>query len=92
IIKQKVKVDQKVRILELKQKNYEEHCSDILYAVSIKEDMVYLCPKLHSASTKRRFYTPYPEDIHTPYSSTSLGIFWIIIIVEPTTRNPNTLY
>ncbi|GKA32738.1 hypothetical protein Tco_0719105 [Tanacetum coccineum] len=71
IIEQKVKVDQKVRILELKRRNYEEQCSDILYAVSIKEDMAYLCPKLHSTSTKRRFYTPYPEDIHTPYSSIS---------------------
>ncbi|GJS25197.1 hypothetical protein Tco_0453829 [Tanacetum coccineum] len=29
-------------------------CSENLYAVSIKEDTAYLCPKLHSASTKER--------------------------------------
>ncbi|GJY72848.1 retrotransposon protein, putative, unclassified [Tanacetum coccineum] len=38
IIEQRVKVNQKARILELKRRNYEEHCSDIPYAVSIKED------------------------------------------------------
>ncbi|GJW35841.1 hypothetical protein Tco_0058761 [Tanacetum coccineum] len=54
IIEQRVEVDQKARILELKRRNHKEHCSDILYAVSIKEDTTYLCPKLHSASTKRR--------------------------------------
>ncbi|GKB41186.1 hypothetical protein Tco_0886128 [Tanacetum coccineum] len=54
IIEQRVKVNQKARILELKRRNHEEHCSDNLYAVSIKEDTAYLCPKLHSASTKRR--------------------------------------
>ncbi|GJR29524.1 zinc finger, CCHC-type containing protein [Tanacetum coccineum] len=54
IIEQRVKVNQKARILELKRRNYEEHCSDIPYAVSITEDMAYPCPKLHSASTKRR--------------------------------------
>ncbi|GJT07573.1 reverse transcriptase domain-containing protein [Tanacetum coccineum] len=54
IIEQRVKDDQKARILEHRQRNYEEHCSDNLYAVSIKEDMAYLYLKLHSASTKRR--------------------------------------
>ncbi|GJW68184.1 hypothetical protein Tco_0122608, partial [Tanacetum coccineum] len=54
IIEQKVKVNQKTRIMELKQRNHEEHCSDNLYAASIKEDMTYPCPKLHSASTKER--------------------------------------
>ncbi|GJZ76177.1 hypothetical protein Tco_0640642 [Tanacetum coccineum] len=54
IVEQRVKVNQKARILEHKRINYEEHCSDNLYAVSIKEDMTYLCLKLHSAFTKRR--------------------------------------
>ncbi|GJR18544.1 hypothetical protein Tco_0967071 [Tanacetum coccineum] len=54
IIKQRVKVNQKARILELKRRNHEEHCSDNLYAVSIMEDTAYPCPKHHSASTKRR--------------------------------------
>ncbi|GKF56001.1 hypothetical protein Tco_0166341, partial [Tanacetum coccineum] len=54
IIKQRVKVNQKVRILELKQINYKDYCSDIPYVISIKEDMAYPCPELHSASTKER--------------------------------------
>ncbi|GKB57995.1 putative reverse transcriptase domain-containing protein, partial [Tanacetum coccineum] len=54
IIEQIVKVNQKAHILELKQRNQEEHCYDNLYAVSIKEDTTYPYPKLHSASTKRR--------------------------------------
>ncbi|GJR30554.1 hypothetical protein Tco_1106786 [Tanacetum coccineum] len=54
IIEQRVKVNQKARILELKRRNHEEHCSDNLYAVSIKEDTAYPCHKLHSASTKER--------------------------------------
>ncbi|GJY74078.1 RNA-directed DNA polymerase, eukaryota [Tanacetum coccineum] len=54
IIEQRVKVNQKARILELKRRNHKEHCSDNLYAVSIKEDTVYPCPKLHSSSTKER--------------------------------------
>ncbi|GJY72556.1 hypothetical protein Tco_0476259 [Tanacetum coccineum] len=54
IIEQIVKFNQKTRILELKQRYHEENCSDNLYAVSIMEDMAYPCPKLHSASTKRR--------------------------------------
>ncbi|GJS53478.1 hypothetical protein Tco_0626840 [Tanacetum coccineum] len=54
IIEQRVKVDQKALILELKRRVHEEHCSDNLYAVSIKEDRTHTCPKLHSASTKER--------------------------------------
>ncbi|GJZ66628.1 hypothetical protein Tco_0623324 [Tanacetum coccineum] len=54
IIEQRVKVNQKARILELKRRNYEDYCDDNLYAVSIKEDTLYPCPKLHSTSTKRR--------------------------------------
>nr|GEY60411.1 hypothetical protein [Tanacetum cinerariifolium] len=50
----KSEVNQKERILELKQRNYEHYCCDIPYAVSIKEDTAYPCPELHSASTKER--------------------------------------
>ncbi|GJX24131.1 hypothetical protein Tco_0228576, partial [Tanacetum coccineum] len=45
IIKQRVKVNQKACILELKRRNHEERCSDNQYAVSIKEDTAYPCPK-----------------------------------------------
>ncbi|GJS91324.1 hypothetical protein Tco_0773960 [Tanacetum coccineum] len=51
---QRVKVNQKARILEIKRRNNEEYCSDNPYAVSIKEDTAYPCLKLHSASKKRR--------------------------------------
>ncbi|GKB76767.1 putative reverse transcriptase domain-containing protein [Tanacetum coccineum] len=54
IIEQRVKVNQKSRILELKRRNYEEYYFDIPYVVSIKEDTAYACPELHSASTKER--------------------------------------
>ncbi|GKA66589.1 protein kinase-like domain, concanavalin A-like lectin/glucanase domain protein [Tanacetum coccineum] len=57
IIEQRVKDNQKARILELKQRNYEEYCFDYLYAVSIKKDTTYLCLKLHSASTKEDLFT-----------------------------------
>ncbi|GJT21401.1 hypothetical protein Tco_0891338 [Tanacetum coccineum] len=35
--------------MELKQRYFEDYCSDNQYAVSIKEDMAYLC--LHSPKT-----------------------------------------
>ncbi|GJT15258.1 hypothetical protein Tco_0873964 [Tanacetum coccineum] len=41
VIEQRVNVNQKARILELKRRNYEEHYSDIIYAISIKEDTAY---------------------------------------------------
>ncbi|GJS20104.1 hypothetical protein Tco_0448736 [Tanacetum coccineum] len=62
IIDQRVKVNQKARILELKRRNYEEYRSDILYAISIKEDTGYPCLELHSASTKEMIYTSYPDE------------------------------
>ncbi|GKA48615.1 hypothetical protein Tco_0741573 [Tanacetum coccineum] len=56
IIEQRVKVNQKARILELKQRNHKDDRSDNLYAISIKEDTAYLCHELHSASTKEDLY------------------------------------
>ncbi|GJS35793.1 zf-CCHC domain-containing protein [Tanacetum coccineum] len=38
-----VKISKKARILELKRRYFEDYCSDILYAISIKEDTAYLC-------------------------------------------------
>ncbi|GJR03851.1 retrovirus-related pol polyprotein from transposon TNT 1-94 [Tanacetum coccineum] len=48
------------RILELKQRYFEDYYSDNQYAVSIKEDTAYLC--LHSPKTTKetRSNTPYP--------------------------------
>ncbi|GJU67061.1 hypothetical protein Tco_1253320 [Tanacetum coccineum] len=55
-----VKVDLKARILELKQRYFEDYYSKDQYAVSIKEDTAYLC--LHSPKTSKttRSNTPYP--------------------------------
>nr|GEV23607.1 cytochrome P450 [Tanacetum cinerariifolium] len=36
-------ISKKARILKLKRIYFEDYCSDILYAVSIKEDTAYLC-------------------------------------------------
>ncbi|GJY42483.1 hypothetical protein Tco_0429753 [Tanacetum coccineum] len=46
-----VKINKKARILELKRRYFEDYCSDNQYAVSIKEDMAYLC--LHSPKTTK---------------------------------------
>nr|GEV79874.1 UBN2 domain-containing protein [Tanacetum cinerariifolium] len=54
LIEQRVKINQKARILKLKQRNHEEHYSGNLYAVFIKEDTVYPCPEFHSTSMKER--------------------------------------
>nr|GEY77263.1 hypothetical protein [Tanacetum cinerariifolium] len=63
-----VKFNQKARILELKQRYFEDYCSDNQYAISIKEDTAYLC--LHSPKTTKetRSNTLYPEG-NTPYLS-----------------------
>nr|GEW77612.1 hypothetical protein [Tanacetum cinerariifolium] len=41
-------------------KTFEEYCFDILYAVSIKEDMAYLCLHFTKDHKGTRFNTPYP--------------------------------
>nr|GEU52251.1 hypothetical protein [Tanacetum cinerariifolium] len=38
-----VRTNQNARILELKRRHFEDYCSDIQYAVSIKEDTEYMC-------------------------------------------------
>nr|GEV73194.1 beta-galactosidase 3-like [Tanacetum cinerariifolium] len=63
----KSEINQKAHILELKRRNYEEHCFDIIYAVSIKEDTAYLCLKLHSASTKNDLYVTEKRALTTKF-------------------------
>nr|GEZ33632.1 hypothetical protein [Tanacetum cinerariifolium] len=46
-----VKISKNARILELKRRYFEDYCSDIQYAVSIKEDTAYMC--LHSPKTMK---------------------------------------
>ncbi|GJU19298.1 hypothetical protein Tco_1152640 [Tanacetum coccineum] len=91
IIEQIVKVNQKARTLELKQRNHEEHYSDNLYAISIKEDTAYPCPKLHSASTKERSIRRIQMKPYTVFKYKS----WNILEYnnrDPQPRNPNTPY
>nr|GEU63463.1 hypothetical protein [Tanacetum cinerariifolium] len=57
-----VKISKKARILELQKETFEEYCSDILYAVSIKEDTAYRC--LHFTKDHKRMMinTSYPDN------------------------------
>nr|GEV13880.1 ribonuclease H-like domain-containing protein [Tanacetum cinerariifolium] len=61
------KVGDKARMLELKQRYFEDYCSDNKYVLSIKEDTTYLC--MHSPKTTKetRSNTPYPEEGNTSY-------------------------
>ncbi|GJV70149.1 ty3-gypsy retrotransposon protein [Tanacetum coccineum] len=55
--------------MELKRRYFEDDSSDNQYAVSIKEDTVYLClhsPKDHEGN---KINTPYTEKTNTSYSS-----------------------
>ncbi|GJV87531.1 hypothetical protein Tco_1531469 [Tanacetum coccineum] len=55
-----VKIDSKVRILELKRRYFEDLGFDTILRNSIKEDMAYMC--LHSPKIRRnKSYTPYLE-------------------------------
>nr|GEU81484.1 RNA-directed DNA polymerase, eukaryota [Tanacetum cinerariifolium]GEW25399.1 RNA-directed DNA polymerase, eukaryota [Tanacetum cinerariifolium] len=60
IIEYLLKISKKARILELKQRHFKGYFSDILYAISIKEDTAYLClhfTKDHEGN-KIRWTTP----------------------------------
>nr|GEU66947.1 DNA helicase [Tanacetum cinerariifolium] len=46
-------------------KKCKEYCSDILYAVSIKEDTAYLCMHFTRNHKGLKSYTSYPEDHYT---------------------------
>ncbi|GJS92633.1 hypothetical protein Tco_0799601 [Tanacetum coccineum] len=49
-------------ILELKQRNLKKYCSDNLYAVSSKEDTVYLYLHFTRNHEELKSNTPYPKD------------------------------
>ncbi|GJZ83537.1 hypothetical protein Tco_0648710, partial [Tanacetum coccineum] len=63
-----VKISKKARILELKTKTFKDYCSNILYAVSIKEDTSYLCLHFTRNHEDVKSNTPYPGDIYKLYS------------------------
>nr|GEV07975.1 hypothetical protein [Tanacetum cinerariifolium] len=47
---------------------HEDYSSDIQYAVSIKEDTVYLCLDFTKNHEENKINTPYPEKTNTAYS------------------------
>nr|GFA21019.1 hypothetical protein [Tanacetum cinerariifolium] len=69
-------------------KAFEEYCSDIQYAVSIKDDTAYMCLHFTKDHKGTRSNMSYPEKTNTPYSSYGNKIFWTISNVVPTSRNP----
>ncbi|GJW76235.1 hypothetical protein Tco_0137917 [Tanacetum coccineum] len=68
IIEYLVKINKKARILELKQRHFEDYYSDTQYAVSIKEDTAYLCLYFTKDHEGNKINTPYPEKTYMPYS------------------------
>nr|GEW91074.1 RNA-directed DNA polymerase, eukaryota, reverse transcriptase zinc-binding domain protein [Tanacetum cinerariifolium] len=62
IMESLVKISKKARILELKRRHLKINDSDILYAVSIKEDTVYLCLHFKRNHEDSMTNTPYLED------------------------------
>nr|GEY14334.1 hypothetical protein [Tanacetum cinerariifolium] len=66
IIKYLLKISKKAHILELRRRHFEDYYSDILYAVSIKEDTAYLCLHFTKDHEGNKINTPYPEKINTP--------------------------
>nr|GEV46214.1 ribonuclease H-like domain-containing protein [Tanacetum cinerariifolium] len=66
-----VKISKKARILELKRRYFEEYYSDNQYAVSIKEDMTYLCLHFTKEHEGNNLNMSYPEKTNTPYWSST---------------------
>ncbi|GJZ75824.1 hypothetical protein Tco_0640289 [Tanacetum coccineum] len=64
-----VKVNEKARILKLKQRNMMKTNSDIQYGVSIKEDTAYLYLHFTKDHEGTRSNTAYLEELNAPYSS-----------------------
>ncbi|GKD13697.1 hypothetical protein Tco_1198104 [Tanacetum coccineum] len=63
-----VKTSKKAQNLELKRRNMKITDPDIQYAVSIKEDMAYLCQHFTKDHKGNKVNTPYPKKTNTPYS------------------------
>nr|GEX33096.1 ribonuclease H-like domain-containing protein [Tanacetum cinerariifolium] len=63
IIECLVKINLKARILELKQRYFEDYCSDNQYAVSIKEDTTHpwKCDCVERIPVVTVFILPYPD-------------------------------
>ncbi|GKB96343.1 hypothetical protein Tco_0982480 [Tanacetum coccineum] len=91
IIEYLMKDSKKARILELKQKYFEDFYSKDQYTVSIKEDTAYSC--LHSPKTMEK-QDPIHRIQERQYNVFKLygnKIFWKISNVVLTPRTPNTL-
>ncbi|GJT81886.1 hypothetical protein Tco_1056228 [Tanacetum coccineum] len=88
-----VKISKKARILELKQRNMKISDSDNQYAISIKEDTMYMCLHFTNDYEGTRSNTV-SEKIYTPYSSNSNKIFWKIsnVVVHDKEFKKGTIY
>ncbi|GJZ68531.1 hypothetical protein Tco_0631771 [Tanacetum coccineum] len=63
-----VKIRKKARIMELKRRHLKIADFDILYAVSILEDMAYLCLHFTRNHKDSKTTMSYPRDFYTLYS------------------------
>ncbi|GJV39138.1 hypothetical protein Tco_1417578 [Tanacetum coccineum] len=77
-----------VRILELKQRYFEDYCSDDQYVVSIKEDTAYLCLLSPETTKETRPICHIQERQYAVFKLYRNKIFWKISNVVPTPRNP----
>ncbi|GJR71447.1 hypothetical protein Tco_0083812 [Tanacetum coccineum] len=90
IIEQRVKVNQKAAFWSLNE--------EIMKSTVLTTNMPYPSRKIRRiraldfTQQEEKINTSYPEEIHMPYWIASHGIFWNIIIVELTPKNPNTPY
>ncbi|GJY96053.1 retrovirus-related pol polyprotein from transposon TNT 1-94 [Tanacetum coccineum] len=75
-------------ILELKRRYFEDYCSDIQYAVSIKEDTAYLCLQSPKTTKETRPIRRIQERQYAVFKLYGNKIFWKISNVVPTLRNP----
>ncbi|GJR50039.1 hypothetical protein Tco_1400560 [Tanacetum coccineum] len=72
--------------------DFEDYCSDIQYAVSIKEDTAYLYLHFTKDHKGTRSNTSYLEKTNTPYSSYGNKIFWKISNVCMTRSSTKELF
>nr|GEY08699.1 hypothetical protein [Tanacetum cinerariifolium] len=92
ILEYMVKINKKACILELKRRNMKKIDSNIQYAVSIKEDTVYMCLHFTKDHEGNKINTLYPEKTNASYSSYENKIFWKISNAVLLQETPNTPY
>ncbi|GJV25333.1 hypothetical protein Tco_1378028 [Tanacetum coccineum] len=87
-----VKISKKARILEIKRRHLKIMDSDILYAVSIKEDTAYLFLHFTRNHEDIKINTPYPDEAYTPHSSYRICFPYTVLINTAYSDRLNTVY